>query len=426
MALSHDALACAEVYSYLQSRLACNGAASQLAWESACRAMMLLAPPPGKVGFQQLGASPALGRQPASTNSGGQVATAPAIPAAAAGKVDSSMSVSTATLAQTSSNSIVEASSAASSAGSSSSSSSDNHSPTSASTDGEDACVDASPAASLSATVPAAASATPAAARAAAPAAPSVSPVPLTKPVQLPQQPVRARATSRAGGSQKLPENTGRWSRREHETFLVGLQRYGRQWTRIARLVHTRTGLQTRTHAQKYFKKLAKDDYDVDAIHAMLKTKHLSGETGVYSASEIRLPGLPDSRRQAVLLDPRHPEIVAYYESVAKRSTEQAQAAERLAGDSVDTAGAGAAASMAMCSEGSEDGDAHGSEDGVAVGSSRKRSGSGMGSTTSSGRGGKKAKPGGGEYEELAARVLLGLVSASDDSGDDDDDSFAA
>jgi len=50
-------------------------------------------------------------------------------------------------------------------------------------------------------------------------------------------------------------ENTGRWSHEEHEKFLAGLQLYGREWRKVAALVKTRTVMQTRTHAQKYFLK---------------------------------------------------------------------------------------------------------------------------------------------------------------------------
>lgn len=53
-------------------------------------------------------------------------------------------------------------------------------------------------------------------------------------------------------------ENTGRWSKVEHEAFLLGLQLYGREWRKVAELVQTRTVMQTRTHAQKYFLKLLK------------------------------------------------------------------------------------------------------------------------------------------------------------------------
>ena len=53
-------------------------------------------------------------------------------------------------------------------------------------------------------------------------------------------------------------ENTGRWSKVEHEAFLLGLQLYGREWRKVAELVQTRTVMQTRTHAQKYFLKVLK------------------------------------------------------------------------------------------------------------------------------------------------------------------------
>jgi len=55
-------------------------------------------------------------------------------------------------------------------------------------------------------------------------------------------------------------ENTGRWTEQEHERFLDGLKRHGtKHWTAIANVVKTRTVVQVRTHAQKYFKKLEQE-----------------------------------------------------------------------------------------------------------------------------------------------------------------------
>jgi SHAQKYF class myb-like DNA-binding protein len=53
-------------------------------------------------------------------------------------------------------------------------------------------------------------------------------------------------------------EATGRWTKEEHEAFLSALQTYGKEWKKVAAKVKTRTVVQTRTHAQKYFQKLAK------------------------------------------------------------------------------------------------------------------------------------------------------------------------
>lgn len=50
----------------------------------------------------------------------------------------------------------------------------------------------------------------------------------------------------------------GRWTREEHLLFIKGLEIYGKGWKKIAGLIKTRTVVQIRTHAQKYFLKLTK------------------------------------------------------------------------------------------------------------------------------------------------------------------------
>lgn len=53
-------------------------------------------------------------------------------------------------------------------------------------------------------------------------------------------------------------EHTGRWTREEHAAFLSALKMHGKEWKKVAAKVKTRTVVQTRTHAQKYFQKLQK------------------------------------------------------------------------------------------------------------------------------------------------------------------------
>ena len=53
-------------------------------------------------------------------------------------------------------------------------------------------------------------------------------------------------------------QNTGRWTYAEHCLFLKGLELHGKGWKKIANLIRTRTVVQIRTHAQKYFQKLEK------------------------------------------------------------------------------------------------------------------------------------------------------------------------
>ena len=60
------------------------------------------------------------------------------------------------------------------------------------------------------------------------------------------------------GGGGKGSGSTGRWTREEHHMFLKGLELHGKGWKKIANLIKTRTVVQIRTHAQKYFLKLQK------------------------------------------------------------------------------------------------------------------------------------------------------------------------
>lgn len=59
----------------------------------------------------------------------------------------------------------------------------------------------------------------------------------------------------------------------EHKRFVEGLRKFGRRkWIRIAQHVGTRTVIQVRSHAQKYFKKLRKEEMLVDDRRPALDT----------------------------------------------------------------------------------------------------------------------------------------------------------
>ncbi|CAI5739912.1 unnamed protein product [Peronospora farinosa] len=82
------------------------------------------------------------------------------------------------------------------------------------------------------------------------------------------------------------PSNTqvGRWTKREHELFLEGLQRFGKSWKKISSLVHTRTLVQIRTHAQKYLQKQSR---------AAIKAEVKAAGVAIFRSQPVQRPQRP-------------------------------------------------------------------------------------------------------------------------------------
>ena len=58
---------------------------------------------------------------------------------------------------------------------------------------------------------------------------------------------------SRADSVRKIiPFNTGRWTKEEHEAFLMGLDQFGNKWKKMQTLIPTRTLPSIKSHARKY------------------------------------------------------------------------------------------------------------------------------------------------------------------------------
>ena len=52
--------------------------------------------------------------------------------------------------------------------------------------------------------------------------------------------------------------NTGRWSVDEQKRFEMGMKKFGQNWELVADFVKSRNAIQTRSHAQKYLRSLAR------------------------------------------------------------------------------------------------------------------------------------------------------------------------
>lgn len=68
-------------------------------------------------------------------------------------------------------------------------------------------------------------------------------------------------STKRKRSSPSRPgQSNGRWTQEEHQAFLEGLHDCGREWKKVAVRIPTRTSAQIRSHAQKYFAKIQRDE----------------------------------------------------------------------------------------------------------------------------------------------------------------------
>jgi SHAQKYF class myb-like DNA-binding protein len=74
-------------------------------------------------------------------------------------------------------------------------------------------------------------------------------------------------------------ERWGRWTDLEHTQFLSGLHRFGKKWKLISGMIETRSVVQIRSHAQKYFKRKAEGR----DIHCSGKL----GENGEYQEDDF-------------------------------------------------------------------------------------------------------------------------------------------
>jgi len=94
----------------------------------------------------------------------------------------------------------------------------------------------------------------------------------------------------------------GRWTHDEHQLFLEGLKLYKKQWKQIADLIKTRTVVQIRTHAQKYFQKLMKmnktDEYDESFLQEFV----VNNQNTPYGVNNLKV-SIYHSYRFPILID---------------------------------------------------------------------------------------------------------------------------
>jgi len=90
---------------------------------------------------------------------------------------------------------------------------------------------------------------------------PQVIPTGPNPQAQRPQAPPReqAQAVTKVRKPYTITKQRERWTDEEHEKFLDALKRFGRAWRRIEEHIGTKTAVQIRSHAQKFFSKIERE-----------------------------------------------------------------------------------------------------------------------------------------------------------------------
>ena len=100
--------------------------------------------------------------------------------------------------------------------------------------------------------------------------------------------------------STKSGQTAGRWTQEEHQAFLEGLKVFGREWKKVADRIPTRTSAQIRSHAQKYFSKLSREE----TLMFHEAPQEVAQPVAVPSHDVSHLPSSVQRNVQRILADP--------------------------------------------------------------------------------------------------------------------------
>jgi len=79
--------------------------------------------------------------------------------------------------------------------------------------------------------------------------------------------------------------SAGRWTKEEHQKFVEGLRKYGKNWKEVEAFVGTRNGAQIRSHAQKFFNRLERE-YSVKLNNGKPQNAKKKGKESIRKISD--------------------------------------------------------------------------------------------------------------------------------------------
>jgi SHAQKYF class myb-like DNA-binding protein len=78
------------------------------------------------------------------------------------------------------------------------------------------------------------------------------------------KEPAAKKAGASKASQSDQQNRNGRWSLMEHIRFLEALKNYGKNWKKVEEQVATRTSTQARSHAQKFFANIIKNNMTME------------------------------------------------------------------------------------------------------------------------------------------------------------------
>lgn len=123
--------------------------------------------------------------------------------------------------------------------------------------------------------------------------------------------------------------SSSRWSAEEKKLFEEGLAQYGRRWTKIAKLVGSRSVLQVKSYARQYLKQEAKSDAKATAPSAGLKPPMHLQSTSSHPhplTNAVRIEKLSDDEDEEVdITDDENDPVVEKTGDVCKTEATEAK-----------------------------------------------------------------------------------------------------